>query len=462
MDLMVKLKELQDSHPKITFESFKSSLTKNILSVEYHYVISSSLDFKHKLSFDFADLEVEPPSDRSVFLLGVTELVSYWKLTCSPVIEIKCGVLSQEELEWFKSLYHSGLGEFFYLNELDPNLDFQIVISSDAPNLDFMSTKEICDKSLVMVGGGKDSLVTLRSFKKQGKDFRGFVVNPIPQALQSIELFSDLSPVSVQRTISSKLLKLPKGEYLNGHVPFSAILAFIGLVASECTGFKHVVTSNESTANEGNVSYQGLNINHQYSKTHDFELAFRELMRSIRSDLNYYSFLRPLNELQITGLLSKHKASLATFLSCNKAQTIKAKTAREHSWCGACPKCVFTFLSLACFLSTKELEEIWSPLPLKYVTFFSTVKDLVGLGTHKPFECVGSYEESRTGFRALLRKISKDTYFRPIMDQALEILEQIGSDSQDAKLEYWDNANFLREDEVIYLKSSLKTLKFNE
>jgi hypothetical protein len=451
---MNKLVNLRSQHNKIAFQSYTHSISGSVLNIEFKYILSPDLNFSHKLSIDFCDLKFKEPSPKLVFLLGVMELISYWKLTCPSVIEIKCGVLNDYEKEWFKDVYLSGLGEFFFVNQLYPKLEFDFVIDPEAPELEVGVHSNLEDKSLVMVGGGKDSLVSLRAFKELGRDFRGFVVNPIPQAIDSIKLFSERQPISVKREICSRFINLPKDNYFNGHIPFSAVLAFIGLVVGDASGFRNVVTSNESTANEGNVVYHGMEINHQYSKTFDFEARFRELVRSLGSELNYYSFLRPLSELQITALLSRDSSSLETFLSCNRAQTFKAKESGEHKWCGTCPKCIFTFLSLAPFLNPEELSRIWSPLPNNYEGFNDIVRDLCGLGEHKPLECVGSYAESRTGFYYLSKKIK--------IDSAEEIISSFGSDFELSDLNYWDGSNYLNDYEASYLKESLKEISYKE
>ena len=50
--------------------------------------------------------------------LGMVELVSYWKITCSPQVVIEAGSLSEEQILWWKDLYFNGLGEFFYVNKI--------------------------------------------------------------------------------------------------------------------------------------------------------------------------------------------------------------------------------------------------------------------------------------------------------------------------------------------------------
>ena len=51
-----------------------------------------------------------------IFSIGMTELVSYWKCACPPLVRVKCGALDEEQKRWWKKLYFGGLGEFFYRN----------------------------------------------------------------------------------------------------------------------------------------------------------------------------------------------------------------------------------------------------------------------------------------------------------------------------------------------------------
>jgi hypothetical protein len=61
---------------------------------------------------------------------------------------------------------------------------------------------------------------------------------------------------------------------LNGHTPFNALLAFLTYLVAYLGNKKYIVLSNESSANESNV--RGLKVNHQYSKSFEFENDFNE------------------------------------------------------------------------------------------------------------------------------------------------------------------------------------------
>ena len=61
-------------------------------------------------------------------------------------------------------------------------------------------------------------------------------------------------------------MELNKRGFLNGHTPFSAMVAFTSFLTAYLNDKRYIVLSNESSANESNV--MGTKINHQYSKTY--------------------------------------------------------------------------------------------------------------------------------------------------------------------------------------------------
>ena len=157
---------------------------------------------------------------------------------------------------------------------------------------------------IVPVGGGKDSVVTLEILRRHQK-VTPMIINPRRATLDTVKTGGFANNfLEIQRDIDPLLLKLNQQGFLNGHTPFSAMLAFYSLLIGVMSGKKNIALSNESSANESTVI--GSDVNHQYSKSYEFEADFRTYVGQHRSqELNYYSFLRPLSELQIGYLFSK-------------------------------------------------------------------------------------------------------------------------------------------------------------
>ena len=150
--------------------------------------------------------------------------------------------------------------------------------------------------------------------------------------------------------MSANLFALNNAGALNGHVPVTGILSFVIAVAAVLYDFNLIAMSNEHSANSGNLVLNGVEINHQYSKSFEFEQDFAKHVASyMLKNLAYVSFLRPLSEIAIAGLFAKLPQYHGVFTSCNKAFSIQEQN-RSSGWCCACPKCRFVFLALAPFM----------------------------------------------------------------------------------------------------------------
>ena len=222
---------------------------------------------------------------------------------------------------------------------------------------------------------------------KNKNTVRPFLLNPIESGLNTVKKagFSNDELIVAQRFIDPKLLELNKKDYLNGHTPFSALLAFVTIFIAALSGIKNIALSNESSANESTIINS--KINHQYSKSFEFETDFRKYVNKyISKDINYFSFLRPLNELQIAKLFSGFPEYFSVFRSCNAGS-------KNGIWCGKCPKCLFTFIILSPFISQNELVSIFEKDLFEDKNLLPVFNQLIGIDSEKPFECVGTIEE---------------------------------------------------------------------
>ena len=375
----------------------KYSIIRNINSFAITFVFNLADKFYFypkieipKKSFYLFDSLSDYSLRNIIFHIGMIELISYWKCVCPPKIIIKPHYLNKEQINWWKKLYFNGLGEFFYLNSINTNInDFtEIIVNSD----DKLKPSGSCltdDSTIIPVGGGKDSVVTLELLSKKSNNNLCLILNPREASLQTSEIagYSAKNTIEIWRTIDPKLLELNEKGFLNGHTPFSALLAFVTVLSAIITNKKNIVLSNESSANESTIRLRQTNINHQYSKSFTFEKDFRFYVNKyISKDINYYSFLRPLSELQIAKLFSKFPKYFFCFKSCNKGS-------KTDIWCGKCPKCMFTFIILSPFISQQKLELIFGKNLFDDADLLHYFNQLIGKENRKPFECIGTVEE---------------------------------------------------------------------
>jgi hypothetical protein len=205
------------------------------------------------------------------------------------------------------------------------------------------------------------------------------------------------------------LWKLNLKKYLNGHTPFSSYLAFLTAFCAALFDYRFIAFSNERSANEGNVIFHNHVINHQYSKSIEFEKDFRDyLKRYLTSSNEYFSFMRPLYELQIARVFARFPRYFPYVLSCNKGQ----KTGR---WCGACPKCLFVYLILYPFVERAVLKKMYGADLVKKKELLPILEELSGIKRYKPLDCVGTKEEVFYALSLAIDEERKSTHPLPAL-----------------------------------------------
>lgn len=322
--------------------------------------------------------------------------ISYWKTFCPTTIDTGSIALTKQQTEFWNTVYTKGLGEFFYTNAIDFRGLMQFPASNTAvPNPLKHSMK---DTSLVPLGGGKDSIVSAEILKKAHKDFMlvSFEARDIHRRVAAI---IDRPLIEVKREIDPKLYALnARKDVYNGHVPVSAMYAFVSLLVAALGGFRFIVVSNEESANFGNVRYLGEEVNHQWSKTLEFETLFQRYVRTfISPDITYFSLLRPMKEIKVVELFAQFEQYFNVFSSCNANFKRRGKQLTSR-WCAACPKCAFLFLLLSAFIPKNRLLIIFGNNLYERPSLLPVFRELLGLGGVKPFECVGTPEECRFAF----------------------------------------------------------------
>jgi hypothetical protein len=391
-----KCDELREQYPQFSYDSFSHQRVGNELMLQFRFSIGDELVFEPETVIASMDQSMIDSIDarlleRLVFHLGLVEMLSYWKATCSPRIVIKACSLNADQIAWWTDLLLRGMAEFFYVNQIAFRVpDFVKIEVDSAAGESEVYDGTVSGRPLVMASGGKDSALTLQLMQLANARFNCLMLNPLPAALTLVAEAGCRSPIIVRRTIDPRLLELNKRGFLNGHTPFSALLSFLGISCAVLFGYSRVIVSNERSSNEGNVEFLGAQVNHQYSKTFEFEQTFREYSRRyLATGVDYFSLLRPLYEIQIIKLIAAYPNLLPIFKSCNRNQL-------QGSWCGRCPKCISVFTLFYPFLLLRhdQLIAAFGGNFFEGEGAIPMLKQLAGVDGHKPFECVGTHSET--------------------------------------------------------------------
>ena len=363
-----------------------------------HYRLPPMASFTETITFNGA--QGIPPcatSERAFDLVCQLAGVSYFKAAMPGRIHLNAPI-SQRRARFLERTYANGLGELAFTNQCVHRLSRIRFNGGHAEPDDIASIKQ--PGMVIPIGGGKDSLVTVDRMQMAGYDFRTISVGNSRRIAEVVEALGT-EHIRIDRRIDPALFELNRQGAINGHVPISAILASIMTAAATLYGFDTIVMSNERSAEEPNVVVDGVSINHQYSKSLEFERDYSEVVRNeVAPDLRYFSALRPFSELAIARRFSTLTEYHGVFSSCNS--NFRLQDAATDRWCRHCPKCRFVFLALAPFMPRAALTAIFDANLLDMESEHYGYRELLGLEGHKPFECVGEIAECRAAWNLLI------------------------------------------------------------
>jgi hypothetical protein len=339
-----------------------------------------------------------PAVDAAARILFLLAGVSYYKTAAPPLIDLGSMPTTESERSFLRTFYVEGLGEFAHRNGLDLS-----VIDVVGPSLTARRPAPAALRGgypLVPFGAGIDSVVTAEHIARCEPRASLFVVSRAGDRYAAIEdaaSMTGLPIVRAARQVDPAVLRSAELGFLNGHVPVTGILSAIAVVAAVLGGHGEVVMSNEHSASAPSVVTDGRSINHQWSKSADFEARFRSLVESSLAPAPaYFSYLRARSELWVARELAHLDRYHHVVRSCNRAFAIDPHR-RLDRWCGTCDKCCFVDLVLSPYLDAAALSSIFDGRePLGNQALLANFRALVGTGdAHRPFECVGDEEECR-------------------------------------------------------------------
>jgi hypothetical protein len=409
-------KLLRKKYKEFVFEDFSFKKIKEGLLLEFKYSLDPYKKFKSTIFIKKKlNKKIEENVLNNLLLhIGLVEMLNYWKLTCSPLIKIEAGSLNKEQIDFWKKIILKGMGQYFFENKInfrEKNF-LRIVTKKEKINNRILgSVSQNSKKCLVAVGGGKDSVLVIEILKKRKKDLSAFILNENEFQKKIIKIAKIKEKIKVERRLDKKLFSLQKKGFLKGHVPFSAFLSFLSIFLSYLFDFKEIAFGWEKSSSEPNLIYRGIEINHQWSKSLEFEKMLKDYTKKyLLKNISIFSPLRNLSEIEIAKNFSKLKKYHFHFLSCNLGTKMKKKR-----WCNRCAKCLFTFLVLFPFFETKKIIKIFGKNLLENKKLEELFLRLTGEKLFKPFECVGTPEETKTAIKLALEKIKNNKEKIPLL-----------------------------------------------
>jgi hypothetical protein len=374
--------------------------------VRLGYALDDKIYFEEEFVLPVPHALSQPERDGVEGLLSLLHWVagvSYFKTALPGELVCETGAPGAAMAQLLEALYSEGLGELAYTNELAelPRPRFPRGESPLSPPSSLAPAGGPLGRVLVPVGGGKDSAVALEIVRRSGLELELFSIGDAPPIARTVAA-AGLPHLLVRRRLDPGLAALNRAGAINGHVPITAIVSCVALLTAALNGFDAVAMANERSASVGNVRWDGVDVNHQFSKGLRAERLLSGALAEAKPELRLFSILRPASELAIARAFARMGRYHGAFTSCNAIFRLDPAL-RAASWCCDCPKCRFVFLALAPFSEPAHLHEIFGADLLDDERQFDGFALLTATGGHKPFECVGEEQESLAAIRLLAR-----------------------------------------------------------
>lgn len=328
---------------------------------------------------------LEPTLQALLLIIGI----NYWCVFRTRDIRIKNFSLTQEQAKFWDELYLNGLAEFFYCMKIDFRelIAFPYDENTETPPPGRFSPP---DRSLLLNGAGKDSILSAEILKASGKVFDFFSFSPSP-AHTRIGKLVGANTIRVYRNYDSWIRVFP------GAYPSVSTFTFVATLLAELLGYREIVFSNEKSADIGNLNYLGLPVNHQWCKSSAAEKMINDyIQKYITPDISTHSLLRKYSELEIVKHFLRYPQYLHDVTSCNNyfcLSPFHQSLVRKNYWCNRCPKCIFLFACFSAFLPKKELVSIFGSNLYSKNHLLPLFKSILGVSGTKPLDCVGEPEE---------------------------------------------------------------------
>ena len=245
-------------------------------------------------------------------------------------------------------------------------------------------------RTLVPIGGGKDSLVTVEALKRVGEPATAVWIGDSP-LIAACAQRTGLADCSTSAASSRRNCSSTTSSARTTAISRSPrSIRRSSSVAAVLYGFDAIAFSNERSASSATLEYDGQPVNHQWSKGIDFERGCaRTCATHVAADLDYFSLLRPLSELAVDARLRARRRSTTTCSRAATATSASAANARRIAGADNVRNAIScssrwrrSWPSRACSASSAATCSTIAALAPAFDA-------LLEYRDHKPFECVG-------------------------------------------------------------------------
>lgn len=277
---------------------------------------------------------------------------------------------------------------------------------------------------LLFCGGGKDSLVAGRALEEAGLSYASYAYahstygRHAPQHALLDGLLDHLMPTERARHwvfddfLDSPVLALRPElgvRTLTAAETPSSLFGALPLALDR--GYTDLLVGHERSADVANLVWDrtGEAVNHQWGKSLEAEALLRAYVDAeLLPGTSYASLLKPAHDVLIFTALTESLAAVPATHSCNV----------DKPWCRRCAKCAYVWVNYRAYLPDDVVIATFGDENLLDVAENQIwFEQMLGLGEHTPFECIGQIDETRLAFELVRRRGGTGRAMRRFVEQ---------------------------------------------
>jgi hypothetical protein len=317
--------------------------------------------------------------------------------------------LDQSVFDLFIKIYQGVFGQDWYENNVTNYQHPEIIYSQ---NLAISNPVEILEDNntiLAGCGGGKDSILAMKMLQEANIPFASMQYSHSVYGKADLQhnlitgVLATVKPIKSHKIsiyddfIDDPFLQLYFPNNSGITAPETPVSIFESLFLMLDEGYNYLCLAHEKSANTGNLFWEeiGKEVNHQWGKSLEAEQILNQFIQdNLLSNFQYFSILQPIYDFRIFQNLSKYPELLPKIHSCNI----------QKPWCKKCPKCAYVWLGLMAFFEPNLVNQVFQINLFDDPDLLPTFREMLGLSTHTPFECIGEIDESRLMMKKCLEK----------------------------------------------------------
>lgn len=284
--------------------------------------------------------------------------------------------------------------------------------------------------TLMLVGGGKDSLASISLLEEAGVPYDAFVYSHStygrgdhqhelidgmlahcrPERHHRGWVFDDAIDSPAAR-VTGAARRMIAAETVSSY--------WTALPVALQHGYRNVALGITRSTDEHNLTWHGEDVNYLWGMSSAAERLLHDYLRNHVADVAMFHLLRPIYDVNVFTLLNRRLEAVPSTHSC----------AQLKPWCGRCAKCLYVWMNYVAWLPQKVVAETIPHNLFDRPENRTILRKMLGLESYKPTDCVGTVGEARLAFLMCRRKgvggvIADDIDLAPLTADAQATLER--------------------------------------